>query len=150
MKAIDFQLPIKKPHVLGGALGLDAFGREALAYRCDALDGCDLTTSIQEDAIKYQSGTDSPSMYRPQGGLAVAVIRAHPGQNFPSLTSRGRQLTGGVEALFRDSHDEGRVGRRYGTRMKNMTTDPYSGLPSPEVPAKGGSREAACLMGQKI
>lgn len=27
---------------------------------------------------------------RPQGGLAVAVIRAHPGQNFPSLTSRGR------------------------------------------------------------
>lgn len=68
----------------------------------------------------------------------------------PSLTSRGRQLAGGAEVLIRTSTDEGRVGRRYGIRMKSMTTDLDLSLPSLRVPATGGSKEAACLMGAAL
>lgn len=43
--------------------------------------GCEFTTSILRDAIAYQIGTLYPLVNRPQGGLAVAVIRAHPEQD---------------------------------------------------------------------
>lgn len=138
--------PTKKPHPVKGGARVLTTSRGHGMLKARTVSGCE----FNHPARKWQYRTSlvliTIPYVRPQGGLAVAVIRAHPGQNFPSLTSRGRQLTGGVEALFRDSHDEGRVGRRYGTRMKTMTTDPYSGLPSPEVPDQGGSREAACLM----
>ena len=65
----------------------------------------------------------------------------------PSLTSRGRMLTDGVDSLIRDSNDERRVGRRYGTRMKFMTIDLNTGMPSPVVPRWGRSKESACLSG---
>lgn len=76
--------------------------------------GCEFTTSICEDAIAYQNGTDSPPVHRPPGqvspwpGYVGAPQESEPLWAvcpLPSLTSRGRQLTGGVEALIRDSHD---------------------------------------------
>ena len=87
----------KNPQVLVGGWGLDALAAEAVVCHCDVSDGCDSTTHIRKDAISYQFGTDSPSIRRPQGGLAVAVIRAHPGQNcIPSAPneSRGQAIPG--------------------------------------------------------
>lgn len=107
-------------------------------------------------SIPYKSGTDSHHRFAAVRGASVrgrvtsVPLKKANGlalpMGCPSLTSRGRQLAGGAEVLIRTSNDEGRVGRRYGIRMKSMTTDPYIGLPSPMVPASGGSKEAACLM----
>lgn len=117
--------------------------------------GCDFTThpagSVNSGRNQSYIATDlaargalvrgrvSSVPLRKANGLALPM-------GCPSLTSRGRRLTGGVEVLIRASNDDGRVGRRYGTRMKSMATDPYLSLPSLRVPVQGGSKEAACLM----
>jgi hypothetical protein len=108
-------------------------------------------------SIPYQKGTDCRPVPAVRGASVRGRVSSVPlkkanglalPMGCPSLTSRGRLLTGGVEVLIRTSNDEERVGRRYGIRMKSMTTGPYLSLPSLRVPASGGSKEAACLMDQ--
>lgn len=53
-----------------GSLGVDSRPSAGLVCHCYVSDGCDSTTSIQEDAISYHFGTDSPSIHSPPGRVS--------------------------------------------------------------------------------
>lgn len=130
---------------------------EAQASRCELEAGVSIPPTPLRVSIPDHFSPNSRFRFAVRGASVRGRVSSVPlkkanglalPMGCPSLTSRGRLLTGGVEVLIRTSTDEGRVGRRYGIRMKSMTTGPYLSLPSLRVPASGGSKEAACLMGQ--
>jgi hypothetical protein len=125
---------------------------------CAKSSGCEHTTCTNLVQAHHDGATPPPTLAARgalvRGRVPSAPLRKANGlalpMGCPSLTSRGRPLAGGAEVLIRTSTDEGRVGRRYGIRMKSMTADLDLSLPSFRVPATGRSKEAACLMGKHM
>lgn len=119
----------------GGLEGLDAsrVARHAGVAKHSGVDNTPRTRMVQSPL----QGNPSSSVLRPQGGLAMADSRAHPGQTNPFTDKPG--VEDGTVSRIPNCQRKciKRLAPRYGVADKSFTRHPTLRSPASGVPARG-------------